>query len=77
MKKNYFYRYMGTNGILETPVYLEGIYCLKLVQLTADKGNVLTNGEKITNSISVPESEASAWIEIENPQPEDDKGNLK
>jgi hypothetical protein len=63
--------------ILETPVYLEGIYCLKLVQLTADKGNVLTNGEKITNSISVPESEASAWIEIENPDPKEDKDNLK
>lgn len=77
MKKNYFYRYMGTNGVIETPIYLEGIYCLKLVQLTAEDGMVLTDGIRIVKSVSVSESEVSSWIEIENPDPEEDKDNLK
>lgn len=77
MKKNYFFRYMGTNGVIETPIYLEGIYCLKLVHLIADPGCALTNGEKVVYAVRIPESDVSSWIEIEDPNPKEDKDKLK
>ena len=77
MKKNYFYRYMGTNGVIETPVYLEGIYCLKLVHLIADPGYALTDGEKVVYAARIPESEVSLWIEIEDPNPIKEQDKLK
>ena len=48
MKKTVIYRYLGTNGVLETPIHLEDIYYIRLIDLKADEGKILTNGERRT-----------------------------
>jgi len=32
------YQYMGTNGIITSPVHLEDIYYIRLIRLIADDG---------------------------------------
>ena len=58
------YRYLGRNGILTTHVLIEGANYIPLVELIADEGKILTNGEKTTYSVIVEESEISSWSEI-------------
>lgn len=65
MTKQVFYKYLGTNGVIESPVHLEDIYYIKLVRLIADKGKILTNGERKVYDIKVPEEEVGNWREIE------------
>ena len=69
MKKQILYTYLGTNGTITSPVFLEGIYSVKKITLRADSGYVLTNdgGKTTRDSVTVPESEVSAWQEIKNP----------
>lgn len=64
MTKEIIYRYLGTNGVLETPIHLEDVYYVRLVRMTADFGKVLTNGTEKVFSKMVPEEEASSWQEV-------------
>ena len=64
MKGLVIYRYLGTNGIIESPVHLEDTYYTRLIQLTADEGKVLTNGETELLSVIVPEEEVENWKEV-------------
>ncbi len=64
MKGIVIYRYLGTNGIIESPVHLEDTYYTRLIQITADEGMVLTNGVSEVETIRVPEEEVSNWREI-------------
>lgn len=64
MTRIVMYRYMGTNGIIESPVHLEDIYYVRFLRLIADKGKVLTDGKIKVNSIQVSEEEESKWKEI-------------
>ena len=64
MTKKTIYRYLGTNGIIESPVHLEDVYFVRLALLTADSGKVLTNGTKQATSVKVPENEVADWREI-------------
>lgn len=66
MTSQIFYRYLGTNGIIESPVHLEGAYYIRLISLTADKDKILTNGKVKKSHVLVPEDEASLWSEIDN-----------
>ena len=50
MTSKKIYRYLGRNGILTTHILIEGANYIPLVELTADKGKVLTNGEKTVYS---------------------------
>jgi hypothetical protein len=45
MKKVLIYKYLGTNGVIESPVHLEDIYYVRMYRLTADDDKNLTNGE--------------------------------
>lgn len=65
MKKIVIYRYLGTNGIIESPIHLEDTYYVRLYQLTAGEGMKLTNGEVEKNSVLIPEEELEQWYEIE------------
>lgn len=67
MTKEVIYKYLGTNGVIESPVHLEDIYYIRLFRLVADKGHMLTDGESVVRSIKVSESEVGKWIEIEDP----------
>lgn len=65
MKTKVIYRYMGTNGIIESPVHLEDVYYIRLLDVTADEGKLLTNGDRMTFSIRIPEDELTDWHEID------------
>lgn len=67
MQKYTIYRYLGTNGVVETPVHLEGIYYVKLFHLVASDGKILTDGEQLKRVVNVPEEEFNQWYEIDNP----------
>lgn len=64
MKRQVFYRYLGTNGVIESPVHLEDIYYVRIVLLTADKDKVLTDGVERKQSVRVPEEEVGNWWEV-------------
>ena len=65
MKKKIIYRYLGTNGIIDSPIHLEDTYYIRLVYLTSDLGKKLTNGDKIIDVIQIPEEELDQWYEID------------
>lgn len=65
MTKTPMYRYLGTNGVIDSPIQLEGIYSIRLVKLDAGNGMVLTDGDTVTRSVTVPLSEEENWIEVE------------
>ena len=64
MTSRKIYRYLGRNGILTTHILIEGANYIPLVELTADKGKVLTNGEKTVYAVVVEESDINSWSEI-------------
>lgn len=65
MKKMVIYRYLGTNGIIESPVHLEDTYYTRLLRLTAEQGKMLTNGERTKREVLIPEAEEADWTEID------------
>lgn len=64
MKKQILYKYLGTNGTIESPVHLEDIYYVRINVLYADTGKILTNGEKKEYSVRVSDEELNDWKEI-------------
>ena len=50
MKKQILYRYLGTNGIIESPIHLEDVYYTRINVLTADLGKILTDGTNYQKS---------------------------
>lgn len=64
MEKSILYQYLGTNGTILSPVFLEGAYCVKKIQLLAGKGKLLTNGIEYKISVIVPEGEVENWKEV-------------
>jgi hypothetical protein len=64
MIKKQLYRYYGKNGILTTPILLEGIPNIPLIELVASKGHTLTNGVQINKVIITDEENLSKWYEI-------------
>ena len=65
MTKEKIYTYLGVNGTITSPVYLEGIYSVKKIRLIADEGKILSDGDKRISSITVQEDEVSNWTEID------------
>ena len=64
MTKEIIYRYLGTNGIIESPVHLEDTYYTRFVRMTASPKCHLTDGTRKVFSITVPENEAFLWKEV-------------
>lgn len=64
MKKTVLYRYLGTNGVLDTPIHLEDTYYVRLLRLSADTGKTLTNGTVTKRVVTIPEDEVDNWTEI-------------
>ncbi len=60
MKKTTSYRYLGVNGVIDSPILLEGIYSIKTIILTADEGcSLTTDGKTFVKMVRVPESEVA------------------
>lgn len=64
MTNKKIYRYLGRNGILTTHILIEGANYIPLVELIAEKGKILTNGEKTAYAVIVEEPEVISWSEI-------------
>ena len=65
MTRQIIYRYLGTNGVIESPVHLEDIYYVRLVRLSAAHNKTLTNGIATLKTVTIPENEEHDWIEID------------
>ncbi|MBQ5474886.1 MAG: hypothetical protein IIT65_09315 [Lachnospiraceae bacterium] len=63
MTKQVIYKYLGTNGVIESPVHLEDIYYVRLFDLIADSGKILVNGHEKHHAVRVPEEEVKNWTE--------------
>lgn len=64
MTKKILYKYLGTNGVIESPVHLEDIYYVRINILTADQGKILTNGTEKKTFVRCSDDEVSSWKEI-------------
>lgn len=60
------YRYLGRNGTITSPVKLEQIDPIPMIDLKASQGKILTDGVKKVYSIIVFEDEISNWEEIDD-----------
>lgn len=65
MKKIKLYKYIGNNGTITSPILLEGIQHIALIELRAAPGCLITNGEITRRNVTLPIDEAEAWYEIE------------
>ena len=65
MTKQVYYVYLGTNGVIESPVHLEDIYYIRKLILKADKGKKLTkDGKNFVASVKISEEELPEWKEV-------------
>ena len=65
MTKRVIYKYLGTNGVIESPVHLEDIYYIRMIRLVADNGKMLSNGIEKHYAVRVPEEEVENWTEVD------------
>lgn len=65
MKKEFVYTYLGTNGTLTSTIFLENIYSVKKIELTASEGKLLTkDGIHKQQVVIIPEAELEEWYEV-------------
>lgn len=64
MTKQVLYKYLGTNGVIESPVHLEDIYYVRINVLTADKGKILTDGTVQKKQVRCSDDEVANWREV-------------
>lgn len=66
MKKVVYYKYLGTNGTITSPVHLEDIYFIRLYHLVADEGKQVTkDGKFFYKEVTIPEEELEEWSEVD------------
>lgn len=65
MTKQVLYKYLGTNGVIESPVHLEDIYYVRINVLTASEGKILTDGTSFKKVVRCSDDEISLWSEID------------
>lgn len=68
MKQKVMYSYLGVNGVIISPILLDGIQSVKSIRLEADEGKVLTkDGKNFVYTTIVPnEEEAALWREVKD-----------
>ena len=64
MKKQVLYKYLGTNGVIESPVHLEDIYYIRINVLTTDEGKILVKGTERKQTVRCSDEEISQWAEV-------------
>ena len=65
MKQRNVYTYLGQNGVLTTPIFLEGIYSVKKIELIADQYKILTkDGINFQKSVTIFPQELEEWYEV-------------
>ena len=56
---------VGKNGIITTPILLEGTKVYEMFTLIASEGKVLTDGEKVRDTVTIFADELDQWSEID------------
>lgn len=65
MKKTLIYTYLGTNGIITSPVHLEGIPSIIKYRLEAETNKYLTkDNETFVKMVTVSVDEVDEWKEV-------------
>ena len=64
MKKRKMYKYIGRNGSITSPILLDGIQYIPLMELRSEPGYVLTNGSITKNNLVVHVDEVNEWTEV-------------
>lgn len=65
MTKTVLYTYLGTNGTITSPIYLEDIYYIRKIQLRADEGRRVTKDNvHLYEIVTVTEDDAPNWFEV-------------
>lgn len=65
MTKEKLYKYVGYNGTITSKVLLPGITNIPYIRMFAKPGYILQKGNLRHYSITVPETEADLWVEVE------------
>lgn len=71
MTKVEIYRYVGSNGVIDSPIKLPMSYTLRY-RLIADKGKELVNGDTAATVIDVDASDVEKWSEQDAPKQAED-----
>ena len=64
MTTRVLYKYLGTNGVIESPIHLEDIYYIRINILTAENGKILTDGKDYKRTVRCSDEEISKWTEV-------------
>lgn len=67
MTKMEIYRYVGSNGVIDSPIKLPMDYTLRY-RLIADAGKELVNGDTTATVIDVDASDVEKWSEQDAPK---------
>lgn len=67
MTKMEIYRYVGSNGVIDSPIKLPMDYTLRY-RLIADAGMELVNGDTTAAVIDVDASDVEKWSEQDAPK---------
>lgn len=73
MTKMEIYRYVGSNGVIDSPIKLPMDYTLRY-RLIADEGKELVNGDTTATVIDVDASDVEKWSEQDAPKQTEDGG---
>lgn len=65
MTQQVLYKYLGTNGVIESPVHLEDIYYIRINVLTAGPNKILTDGTHRRKVVRCSDEEVGNWQEID------------
>ena len=71
MTKMEIYRYVGSNGVIDSPIKLPMNYALRY-RLIADEGKELVNGDKVATVIDVDVDDVGNWVEQDAPKRTED-----
>lgn len=71
MTKVEIYRYVGSNGVIDSPIKLPMDYTLRY-RLIADAGMELVNGDTTATVIDVDASDVEKWSEQDAPMQTED-----
>lgn len=71
MTKMEIYRYVGSNGVIDSPIKLPMPYTLRY-RLIADAGMELVNGDTTATVIDVDASDVEKWSEQDAPMQTED-----
>lgn len=71
MDKIEIYRYVGSNGVIDSPIKLPMDYILRY-RLIAGDGKELVNGDTVATVIDVDVDEVDKWAEQDAPKRTED-----